>query len=154
SGARSPSVRGAPPRGLGREGEANAKPGAPTWSYDSRTSRMNERIDVESAYWATLLTHRPLGIMTDLDGTLLPFAERPEDAKPSPALRALIREVATLQGVTLAIVSGRPRDVLEAFFPAPREALLVAEHGAWRTGPSGWEPTLAIDKGAVDSLVS
>jgi trehalose 6-phosphate synthase len=114
---------------------------------------MNERIDVESAYWASLLSHTPLGIMTDLDGTLLPFAETPDAAKPSPELRALVRDVATLEGVSLAIVSGRPRDALDAFFPAPREALLVAEHGAWRTGPSGWEATVGVDKAAVESLV-
>jgi len=32
------------------------------------------------------------------------------------------------------------------------QQLLVAEHGPWRGGPSGWEPTLSADTRAVDSL--
>jgi alpha,alpha-trehalose-phosphate synthase [UDP-forming]/trehalose-phosphatase len=92
--------------------------------------------------------------LTDLDGTLLPFAATPEEASPSEELRQLVHELASLPGVTLAIVSGRPRSVLDAFFPAPRTALLVAEHGAWRGGPAGWEATLSIDAKAIDPLVA
>ena len=115
---------------------------------------MDTRIDLESEQWLSLARHAPLGILTDLDGTLLPFAATPDEARPSEELRQLVQELASLPGVTLAIVSGRPRQVLDSFFPPPRAALLVAEHGAWRGGPAGWESMLSIDGKAIDPLAA
>jgi alpha,alpha-trehalose-phosphate synthase [UDP-forming]/trehalose-phosphatase len=89
--------------------------------------------------WSSLIKHAPLGILTDLDGTILPFAHRPEEARPTSEIVRLVRDLAELPGVTLAVVSGRPRSSLEEFFPAPRAELLVAEHGAWRSFASPWE---------------
>jgi alpha,alpha-trehalose-phosphate synthase [UDP-forming]/trehalose-phosphatase len=113
---------------------------------------VNSRIDLESDYWLSLARHEPLGILTDLDGTLVPFAATPDAAAPTPDVRQLISDLASLPNVTLAIVSGRPKEVLEGFFPAPRAPLVVAEHGAWRGGPSDWQPTLSLDERAVGSL--
>jgi alpha,alpha-trehalose-phosphate synthase [UDP-forming]/trehalose-phosphatase len=113
---------------------------------------VDTRIDLESEYWLSLARHQPLGILTDLDGTLLPFAATPDEAFPSDELRQLVHDLGSLPGVTLAIVSGRPCKVLDAFFPAPRTALLVAEHGAWRGGPAGWESMLSVDDKAIDPL--
>jgi alpha,alpha-trehalose-phosphate synthase [UDP-forming]/trehalose-phosphatase len=103
--------------------------------------------------WLPLLRHSPLAILTDLDGTILPFASTPDAARPTAELRALVEELATTPGVTLIVVSGRPRTSLDEFFPLPRSALLVAEHGAWRSA-NGWESTLSVDPRAVDSLQS
>ena len=115
---------------------------------------MEPSIDLEKEEWLALARHTPLGILTDLDGTLLPFAATPDEAYPSDELRELVHELASLPGITLAIVSGRPRKVLDAFFPAPRTALLVAEHGAWRGGPAGWESMLSADDRAIDPLAT
>ena len=115
---------------------------------------MNTPIDVESDYWITLARCERLGILSDLDGTLLPFASTPEEANPSPELKQLINELAELPGVKMAIVSGRPREALDQFFPSPRPFLMVAEHGAWRTGASGWEAVLSADGNAVDTLAA
>ncbi len=115
-------------------------------------ARLDARIDLESEYWLSLARHRPLGILSDLDGTLLPFAATPDAALPTPAVRNLVHDLASLPDVTLAIVSGRPREVLDQFFPPPRSVLLVGEHGGWRTGPGGWESMLTIDGKAIDSL--
>jgi trehalose 6-phosphate synthase len=115
---------------------------------------MDSRVDIESTYWLELLRHSPLAVLTDLDGTLLPFARRPEEARPTPTLASLVRELSTVPGVTLAVVSGRPRDVLDGFFPTPRALLLMAEHGAWRAGPEKWEKAISADEGAVDSLLA
>ncbi len=115
---------------------------------------MEPGIDLDSEYWRSLARHRPLGILTDLDGTLLPFAETPEAARPTAEDQRLVRELGALDGVTLAIVSGRPRETLESFFPSPRRVLLVAEHGAWRGGPDGWQSMLALDDRAVESLAA
>jgi alpha,alpha-trehalose-phosphate synthase [UDP-forming]/trehalose-phosphatase len=113
------------------------------------------RIDVDSAYWLTLARHDPLAILTDLDGTLVPFAPTPDAARPSAEVRQLTDELARLPGVTLVIVSGRQRETLDDFFPRPRASLLVAEHGAWRSKPNepDWKSTLEIDGRAIDSLV-
>jgi len=113
---------------------------------------LDSLIDVESEYWVALARHRPLGILSDLDGTLLPFGPTPDAARPTPQVRNLVHDLATLPDVTLAIVSGRPRQVLDQFFPQPRSVLLVAEHGAWRSGPAGWESMLSLDEKAVDSV--
>jgi alpha,alpha-trehalose-phosphate synthase [UDP-forming]/trehalose-phosphatase len=113
---------------------------------------VDTRIDFESKSWLELVRHQPLGILTDLDGTLLPFASTPEEASPSAEIQRLVADLSSLPGVTLAIVSGRPKEWLDRFFPAPRTALLVAEHGAWRGGPAGWESMLSVDNKAVDSL--
>jgi alpha,alpha-trehalose-phosphate synthase [UDP-forming]/trehalose-phosphatase len=110
----------------------------------------NKRRSAEDLAWDSELRHTPLAVVTDLDGTLIPFATRPEDA--APAVRALVDELATLPGVTVAVVSGRPRDTLDAIFPAPRSALLVAEHGAWRAEGAGWTSTVNVDSHGLDAL--
>ena len=102
-------------------------------------------------YWASLLAHGPLGILTDLDGTLLPFAETPAAARPTPEIRRVVDALSHLQDTSLVIVSGRSRETLDAFFPQPRAALLVAEHGAWRSVTT-WESLVSLDERAVDSL--
>jgi alpha,alpha-trehalose-phosphate synthase [UDP-forming]/trehalose-phosphatase len=113
---------------------------------------MTHGIDPESEYWLSLARHVPLGILTDLDGTLLPFAPTPEEARPSPELTRLITDLSTLADTMLVIVSGRPRPTLDEFFPPPRSALIVAEHGAWRSRSDGWEPIVTTDARVVDSL--
>lgn len=112
----------------------------------------DDRIDLEDSYWHSLLTHTPLALLTDLDGVLLPFAATPELARPTPELLALIDSLATSPGLSLAIVSGRPRDVLDSYFPNRRGLVLFAEHGGWKRGPQGWEPAIAADEHAIDSL--
>ncbi len=108
-------------------------------------------MSARSEYWPSLLRHAPLGILSDLDGTLLPFAAKPEAARPTPEIAQLVRDLAHLPDTTFVIVSGRPRETLDEYFPRPRSALLVAEHGAWRSADA-WEALVSVDAGAVDSL--
>ena len=108
-------------------------------------------MSAETGYWPSLVGHAPLAILTDLDGTLLPFAATPEAARPTPEIVQLVQDLAELPETTLVVVSGRPRETLDAFFPRPRRALLVAEHGAWRSADT-WESIVSSDAGAVDSL--
>jgi trehalose-phosphatase len=116
---------------------------------------MGSIIEVDKDYWRHLGRHTPLAIISDLDGTLVPFAATPEAARPTPEIRELLSELAALPGVTLVIASGRPHATLDEFFPRPRQVLLVAEHGAWRSTPEGWEPMMSFarsDKTAMTSL--
>lgn len=102
-------------------------------------------------HWINVARHTPLGILCDLDGTLVPFASSPEEARPAPEVIALVDELASLPGVTFAVVSGRPKDWLEQFFPSSN-VLLVAEHGAQRRGAGAWEQMSGLDAEPLDAL--
>ncbi len=94
-------------------------------------------------HWVSLVRHTPLAILTDLDGTLLPFAPTPEEARPDPGLMTLLRSLASRPGLRVVIVSGRPHTTLERYFPD--EALwLVAEHGTWYRAEGAWQPTIEL----------
>lgn len=95
-------------------------------------------------HWLSMARHTPLGILCDLDGTLVPFARSPEEARPDADLVRLVDELSILPGVAMAIVSGRPKDWLETFFPSAN-VFLVAEHGAMRRGAGAWENVGELD---------
>jgi len=80
-------------------------------------------------------------LLLDLDGTLVPFAARPELAGPSPCLIDLLGEVAALPGVLAVVVSGRPRVDLERWFGRTPRLWLAAEHGAFVRSEGAWTPT-------------
>ncbi|WP_163996333.1 bifunctional alpha,alpha-trehalose-phosphate synthase (UDP-forming)/trehalose-phosphatase [Pyxidicoccus caerfyrddinensis] len=76
-----------------------------------------------------------LHLLLDYDGTLVGFASRPELAAPDDALRALLAKLLARPGTSLSIVSGRPKETLEAWF-GELPMSLHAEHGLWsRTRP-------------------
>jgi alpha,alpha-trehalose-phosphate synthase [UDP-forming]/trehalose-phosphatase len=104
-----------------------------------------------NAHWLAVARHTPLALLTDLDGTLIPFAPTPEDAQVDDGLRLLLRSLAELQGVRVVVVSGRPHDVLERYFPDPG-VWLVAEHGAWCRDDGAWQPTIDLDPAPVHAL--
>ena len=37
---------------------------------------------VHPEHWTAIARHTPLGVLCDLDGTLVPFASSPEEARP------------------------------------------------------------------------
>jgi trehalose 6-phosphate synthase/phosphatase len=69
-------------------------------------------------------------LLLDYDGTLVPFAPRPEAARPSLELIRTLEQLSVQDRTDLVLVSGRPREVLDAWFTVPTISL-VAEHGAW-----------------------
>jgi trehalose 6-phosphate synthase/phosphatase len=79
-------------------------------------------------------------LLIDYDGTLVPFARRPEAAKPSPGLLNILSRIAHHRGTELVLVSGRPRDNLASWFTDPAISI-IAEHGAWikRAGNEEWK---------------
>ena len=78
-------------------------------------------------------------ILLDYDGTLIPFADKPEQAVPDDALRNLLETLATRDNTTMVIISGRPRETLESWF-GDLSLDLVAEHGAWIRIDGTWNP--------------
>ena len=78
------------------------------------------------ARWQQLASAGQLVIALDLDGTLLPFAPTPEEARLDGDTAALIAALAASPGVHLGIISGRP---LRA---GPGPAAAVPERGVRR----------------------
>ncbi len=106
----------------------------------------------EREHWLSMARSPSLGILTDLDGTLVPFAATPDAAKPGPPVRRLLRELAGSTGVVVAVVSGRPREALDRWFADCPGLLLVAEHGGWRKDAVGWQPAIDTAADEVESL--
>ena len=74
-------------------------------------------------------------VLLDYDGTLVPFAPRPRDAVPPPEVVDLVTRLAAAPGVTAAIVSGRSRADLSAFFGHVPDLWLIGEHGGCARSP-------------------
>jgi trehalose 6-phosphate synthase/phosphatase len=74
-------------------------------------------------------------LLLDYDGTLVPFATRPRDAAPPPELSRLLGRLAAQPNQRVALVSGRPRAQLEAWFGAIEGLWLAVEHGAILRSP-------------------
>jgi trehalose 6-phosphate synthase/phosphatase len=72
----------------------------------------------------------PLTLLLDYDGTLVPIAPTPDLAVPDVELLNLLATVSKRAELVLHIVSGRPRDILDAWF-SKLPASLWAEHGFW-----------------------
>ena len=105
-------------------------------------------------HWLTLARHTPLGLLLDLDGTLIPFAPSPDEARVTPELLELLRTLVQLPGLTVAVVSGRPRVWLDTRLSEVEGLLLVAEHGGWRRGSGAWESPVQYDSSALDGLAA
>jgi len=69
-------------------------------------------------------------IFLDYDGTLTPFCDNPDDAKPDSELINLLSELAYYSGTNLVLISGRKYENIDEWF-WKTGANLVAEHGTW-----------------------
>jgi len=69
-------------------------------------------------------------LLLDYDGTLIPFRDRPEDAKPDSGLLELIKRLTEDKKNDVVIISGRDKNTLENWFRGLNTGL-VSEHGAW-----------------------
>jgi trehalose 6-phosphate synthase/phosphatase len=69
-------------------------------------------------------------LLLDYDGTLVPFAPRPEYAQPDAEVIRLLRTLSRNEHNVVVILSGRRQKTLETWLGFLNVAL-VAEHGAW-----------------------
>ncbi|MBW1715161.1 MAG: bifunctional alpha,alpha-trehalose-phosphate synthase (UDP-forming)/trehalose-phosphatase [Deltaproteobacteria bacterium] len=69
-------------------------------------------------------------LLLDYDGTLIPFFDRPEKARPAHEHLELLRNLAANPKNEVVLLSGRDKDTLEEWFRAISLSL-VAEHGVW-----------------------
>jgi len=78
-------------------------------------------------------------ILLDYDGTLIPFVEKPEKAKPDDELLALLEVLAREPQNDVVIISGRDKRTLGRWFSGLNVGL-IAEHGIWIKEKEGtWE---------------
>ena len=96
-------------------------------------------------HWSSLARHSPLGVVADLDGTLIPFAPTPAEARVPPEVLELLERIAALPNLRLAVVSGRLREQLDAMVGHVKGLHLAAEHGAWLRRGGAWEMTAIGD---------
>lgn len=72
----------------------------------------------------------------DFDGTLVAIAPRPEDVRVEPGVCDLLRDLNNRFDHAVAVVTGRPLDVVDGFL-APLKLATAAEHGSVRRDASG-----------------
>jgi trehalose 6-phosphate synthase len=96
-----------------------------------------------NADWSQLATVGQLVIALDLDGTLIPFAPTPQEARIDGDTATLLDALAALPGVTVGLISGRPRALVDDLPPRFPALLFAAEHGVWRWAGGTWTAALA-----------
>lgn len=69
-------------------------------------------------------------IVVNYDGTLVPFARNPENARPDQALLELLSNLNKTNRTDIVIISGRGKDDLDAWL-GNTPINLTAEHGTW-----------------------
>jgi trehalose 6-phosphate phosphatase len=92
-----------------------------------RVSRSDEQSDLPrvteydllGAVRQRLAAGGQVGLFLDYDGTLVPIARTPEDARPSAALLQVLTGLAGLSTIRVVILSGRSLSSLQAMLPVP-----------------------------------
>ena len=98
------------------------------------------RLPNAEIHQAYLRANRRLLIL-DYDGTLVPFADTPQRAVPSPNVVRLLSTLAAEPHNVVALISGRRAQDLDRWFGAIKNLWLIAEHGAELKPPHSvsWE---------------
>lgn len=89
------------------------------------------------AFFDRLGAARDCVLLTDYDGTLAPFHERPECAHPWPAAVAAIEALMEQQATRVVVVSGRELKDLLPLLPFRRRPEIWGAHGWQRLLPDG-----------------
>jgi len=69
-------------------------------------------------------------IFLDYDGTLVPFSQNPETAKPDGKLLNMLSDLTKNEMTDFVLISGRDKDTLQKWF-GELDLEIIAEHGAW-----------------------
>jgi trehalose 6-phosphate synthase/phosphatase len=77
-------------------------------------------------------------ILLDYDGTLTPFFDKPEDARPTDEVLDVLGKLASNEKNEVILISGRSRENIEDWFDI--DMSFVAGHGVWMKEKGGdWE---------------
>src|SRR5436309_3394141 len=101
-----------------------------------------------------VLSARPLGLFSDIDGTLSPIVERPEEATVTPRCRNLLKRL-TGEGVRVALITGRTLEVARSMVKID-EAAYAANHGLeyWFKGRVGWAEGVDEYRALVEQVLA
>lgn len=100
-----------------------------------------------------LLTVEPLGLFSDIDGTLSPIVEQPEDARVTPRCRELLQALIR-KGVRVALITGRELEVARKMADLERAAY-AASHGLdfWVDGAIEMRVSVSEYPALVDRVI-
>lgn len=70
-------------------------------------------------------------LLLDYDGTLVPFATHPKNAKPGEELLEILKQLSEDEKNEVVLISGRDKETLQNWFFSILNICLVAEHGIW-----------------------
>ncbi|SCL75910.1 Trehalose-phosphate synthase [Methanoculleus chikugoensis] len=95
-------------------------------------------------------------LLLDYDGTLVPFASRPQKAVPGDVTREVLTSLSRTPGNEVVVISGRDRSTLDTWF-GELDIGIIAEHGVWVKERSGeWRMPEALSdewKGEIYPLL-
>lgn len=96
-----------------------------------------------------------LVLLLDYDGTLVPFADAPDLARPDEELFTLLWALGQRPNTEVHLVTGRPRETVDRWFSGLTRSLW-AEHGLWhRPSPTrAWRRTQKVDRTWMDGVRS
>ncbi|HKA45461.1 MAG TPA: trehalose-phosphatase [Burkholderiales bacterium] len=97
---------------------------------------LNPAVDLQ-AFFESLGHARDCVLMLDYDGTLAPFHERPECARPYPEVAAALDELIAQARTRIVIVSGRELTDLLPLLAFTRRPEIWGAHGWQRLLPDG-----------------
>jgi trehalose 6-phosphate phosphatase len=100
---------------------------------------------------AEFAARRPLLVASDYDGVLAPLADEPSAAVPQPGVADVLARLAAVEGVTVALVSGRGVADLRETSGLTGPYRWVGSHGAEFDGPLSDE--LAARRDALADLL-
>ncbi|NUP10815.1 MAG: trehalose-phosphatase [Polyangiaceae bacterium] len=106
------------------------------------------------ARWEKLARSGAFALVTDLDGTVVPFDADPSKARPTRAVVELLESLSRMPGTTVVVATGRPKQDLELSFGASDRIELVAEHGLWIREANRWAMTSEVGPEAFDHLAA
>lgn len=93
-----------------------------------------------------------LCIVSDVDGTIVELAAHPDLAFPSEHTKKILHNLHNLSGVSVYVVSGRPKSTMAAWFKDYPTINLVAEHGAWVRTDGDWKLGFSTDTSLLDQI--
>lgn len=123
-------------------------------SHDSQRPllrALNPSIDLQ-AFFDRLSQAPGRVLLVDYDGTLAPFDERPERARPWPAAARVLEELMDQHGTRVVIVSGRALEDLLPLLPFKRRPEIWGAHGWQRLLPDGKLVERRVPPGVSEAL--
>lgn len=92
-------------------------------------------------------------IFSDYDGTLVPFAEHPQLAKPDKRLYDILDKITGDEKNDFVLISGRNKDTLQEWFGDIKMGM-VAEHGVWIKKKGGnWKNPKSLKKSWKEKIL-